>query len=414
MESKVSNYIESTAPELLEKLNEYNKVIRKVFNDFSASVNICKLYHSSLTTCKLYVLACEYGHLEVIKWLLENDQDINILMLNELFRYSCKKGQLEIAKLLVTIRPYIDITGNFRGFYCPFYAVCQGGHLEVAKWLLSQLDCDLPDDYVKLMFLIICRYGQVNIAKWLLEIKPNIDVLQYNNFMQACCHDQLHMVKWLVEIKPELLILVDENIFNKVCQYGHLNIAKWLIEIKPELSILINRQLLYDVCTKYGQVNIAEWLLEMKPDFMGLITEFVFSEVCKRGFLSIAQWILKVKPNVDISYSRDIVFRYACERGSLEIAKWLTTIKPNYKIIIRNNRTTYQILRELPINSTIKISLDTINEDNKICPICYDPQVKLQTNCKHNFCTECIAMHYNTKNNCPYCRELLNTFYFIE
>ena len=51
--------------------------------------------------------------------------------------------------------------------------------------------------------------------------------------------------------------------------------------------------------------------------------------------------------------------------------------------------------------------------NNNFCPIClHFIKVKLTTNCKHDFCCECImkALKYNEKQECPVCKQDLKTF----
>ena len=66
-----------------------------------------------------FLLACDYGHLEVAKWLLSVKPDIDIS--NHAFCYACLNGHLEVAKWLQTLKPYLYvikyyINGNYAGF----------------------------------------------------------------------------------------------------------------------------------------------------------------------------------------------------------------------------------------------------------------------------------------------------------
>ena len=64
------------------------------------------------------------------------------------------------------------------------------------------------------------------------------------------------------------------------------------------------------------------------------------------------------------------------------------------------------------MNTTIKISLNDIDLDNRNCPICFE-EVNIQTECKHNYCEHCLSNHLNNKKNCPLCRQSLKNFYAI-
>ena len=47
---------------------------------------------------------------------------------------------------------------------------------------------------------------------------------------------------------------------------------------------------------------------------------------------------------------------------------------------------------------------------DKECIICKLNEINIQTNCKHNFCKECISVWYDQHKTCPYCRENIIAF----
>ena len=137
--------------------------------------------------------------------------------------------------------------------------------------------------------------------------------------------------------------------------------------------------------------------------------------------LNIAKWLLEIKPTLNISVDDDYIFRFACENIKIELAQWLVSINTNYNIVIvidymyRGNNTIYydiqkpiEIKKTLPIHSDI-IQIICLEEEDKECIICKHRTINLQTNCKHNFCTECISEWYGLHQSCPYCRANINT-----
>ena len=74
-----------------------------------------------------------FFHLEIAKWLLEIQPQINISVFNEdPFRSACERGHSEIAKWLLKIKPQIDISAHDE---YAFRSACERGHLEVGEWL---------------------------------------------------------------------------------------------------------------------------------------------------------------------------------------------------------------------------------------------------------------------------------------
>ena len=82
---------------------------------------------------KAFRQACMNGNLELAKWLLKVNPNIDISAKNEhAFRWACMNGHLELAKWLLEINPYIDITSNSNE---AFLGACFNGKLNVAQWL---------------------------------------------------------------------------------------------------------------------------------------------------------------------------------------------------------------------------------------------------------------------------------------
>lgn len=141
--------------------------------------------------------------------------------------------------------------------------------------------------------------------------------------------------------------------------------------------------------------------------------EKVFRLACHNGHLEVAQWLLTVKPTIDISAENDNAFRYACYYRHLNVAQWFISLLPyKYNVVIENNKiVAYNVRQHLPLTNKF-VSLYYSSNEDIICSICYDDNkiIEIQTNCKHNFCKDCINTYYLNsiyKFNlckCPYCR----------
>ncbi len=68
-----------------------------------------------------------------------------------------------------------------------------------------------------------------------------------------------------------------------------------------------------------------------------------------------------------------------------------------------------------PLNNMLRMIISIVwdpfemNETEECC-ICAEVKCKqtfCQLNCSHVFCVNCIDSHLNTKNECPYCRNLI-------
>ena len=137
----------------------------------------------------------------------------------KIFREACSKGRLKYIKLLLKIKPDINISIWDE---MPFCNVCEYGHLHIAKWLLKK---------------------KVNI---------NISVDDEAPFCFAAMNGHLHIVKWLLKIKPDINIYADEHwAFIRTCKNGHTNTALFFANTYPDLY-----------CVKTDkQNNITEWFV---------------------------------------------------------------------------------------------------------------------------------------------------------
>ena len=141
--------------------------------------------------------------------------------------------------------------------------------------------------------------------------------------------------------------------------------------------------------------------------------EKLFINLCKWNYFDDAKNLIKLNPNIDISIDNEYAFRFACHNKRINIAKWLVELNPNkyYVKIIDNKIVDYKIKINLPILNNKQIILS--QTDDKICPVCLDNQIELQTNCKHNFCVKCCDQFYTVNKICPYCRTNITQFYKI-
>jgi ankyrin repeat protein len=118
--------------------------------------------------------SCKYGQIEVAKWLISINADKSALYSlgadihsenDYAFRKSCRNGHIEVAKWLYSLGG-VDIHDNEDNV---FRDSCTGGHIEVAKWLhsLGGINIHANNDYV---FRMSCDKGHIEIVKWLLDI----------------------------------------------------------------------------------------------------------------------------------------------------------------------------------------------------------------------------------------------------
>ena len=187
----------------ISELNKkYNQIIKEKLKDFYAFWN----YISSIKyKFNIFAESCIFGNLNVVKFYKNK---INDEKLDKYFYLSCEYGHLDIAKWLYTLNGKIKIHYGNEG---PFRLSCENGYLHIAQWIYSldgEIYIHMYDDYA---FRWSCKNGHLNIAQWLYSLDNKIDI---------------HIgADWA---------------FIKSCKYGHLSVVQWLYSLDGEINIHAN------------------------------------------------------------------------------------------------------------------------------------------------------------------------------
>lgn len=200
------------------------------------------------------------------------------------------------------------------------------------------------------------------------------------------------------------------------CSKGDVKLAEWILSMKHDLKTSAEFEEAYLLSCCRGQLNVSRWLLSVNTKMNTcVVAQAAFRYACHGGSLEMAQWLLSMKPDIDIFANDHNAFRGACVLGHLAVAKWLCDMNPDvYYVVLDAENGMYicewGVWPLLPIHPTT-VSLQNIKEETRTCLVCQEKRAELQSQCKHNYCVECIRTWMSKSNNsCPYCRSDLVEF----
>ena len=181
-------------------------------------------------------IACGMGHLEVVKFLIEEKGcDYTLICRNkEGFAISplhsaCENGHLDIVRYLVDEQS-VDLTyaksDNITS-WTPLHAACSKGHLEIVKFLIEEKGCNHTQVYQEEESLpmsplhVASGYGHLDIVRYLVD-EQSVDLAGANSdnvtpLHAACAMGHLEIVKFLIEEKDA--ILLKRTLLRKALRY---------------------------------------------------------------------------------------------------------------------------------------------------------------------------------------------------
>ena len=315
--------------------------------------------------------ACENNRAELVMWLTDTFH----LATSGILPRAASMGNLELVQSLVArIGKLEDITPSMNLTHA-FTNACEGGYLEVAKWLYDNYASGPVDSPTVLgadinaVFMKVCCWGHLRLAQWfaetfVLEVSPN-DLLY-----ESCRCGRLEIAKWVTEtydvdaecrvdnvvlkaaVRGRNLDIIQwlinkfgnisdadssNNILIMACKGGALDMAKWSVAtfgLTREDVRAHNNQALISAC-KGGHLCVAQWLAEtfdLKDEDARAQDNKALATACAGGHLSVVQWLITTfgltcedaRSSAGESSSINGAFIGACEGGHLSVAQWLT------------------------------------------------------------------------------------------
>ena len=271
------------------------------------------------------LMACYYGHVEIVKTLLKQGAEIEKADEKGFtpLLTACSKGHGEVVRALLEKEAEID-KANLNGF-TPLLKACSKGHGDVVRALLekeAEIDKAHSNGFTPL--IVACQNGHVKVLKMLLEKGAAVDKAHSNGttpLLMACKKGHVKVVEMLLEqgAKIEEEHQDGATPLMIACQNGHVKIVKTLLEQGAEINKADSKGFtpLLMAC-EYGDVDIVEALLEQGAEIdKADSTSFTpLLMACEDGAVAIVDMLLEKGAKIDKAHSNGATsLLLACQKG---------------------------------------------------------------------------------------------------
>ena len=249
----------------------------------------------------------------------------------------------------------------------------------------------------------MCKRGNVEAAASFRAKAPRCSLLEALN--AACRSGHLCAAQWVAASDP--LLVPSSNIVQMTVWDGHLAFSQWLLRTYACVREVDFEGLVTLACSR-GHLHLVQWLYSADyiPDVLTTCRVGI-GEAAAHGHVDIVKWLAEFRPDavVALTWDDDWAFRRACTRRHLRVAEVLVSMFPERYFI---GDCTSATCVPFEIRWELKHANDRADATPEVCTVCLEATSDVLTDCRHQFCTQCIRKLVVTTAPCPLCRHLLS------
>ncbi len=302
---------------------------------------------SAAETCSH--VACNIGDSELLLEWITHCVDINSIegTGRSLLHRACQHGHAECAKILVQNGAKVNTDGkgkNRRRLPTPLYYACENRHIDIVKLLLEN---GANADAEAYSLHVACKYGHTDIVELLLENGANVDAeAQYHEIPLhvACESGHTDIVKLLLKSGANVHAksIYGRRPLHVACQNGHIGITKLLLENgvnvhakddygERPLRIAVDR----------GHIEILKLLIKHCADVNAVYDcTTPLHDACKNGHTDIVKLLLKSGANVHAKdKDGETPLHISYRKGHTDVSKLLLKNGADVNVKDKNGNT---------------------------------------------------------------------------
>ena len=290
-------------------------------------------------------IACERGHLEIIKYALEelhcDCSCMDDAGYTPLHYTALCDGNLDLIEYMLTkCDPYMP---GYAGRTL-LHNACETGMLAIVKYLMEEksLNVYYNDDEGNTAIHAAAENGKLDIMKYLAERNVNLECRGYlgrTPLHNACMKGHLNVVKFLIEEKACDLHCKDDGgclLIHVAAGCGMLDVVKYLAEEHTFDLFSMNNQknTAIHCAAQSGSTELLRYLIAKKcnPRSLGFMDKAPIHFAYVMGHTEVVRFLVE-EEECDICYngeSRDDVIELAVRGGNVHLIKYLTGMLFDY------------------------------------------------------------------------------------
>jgi hypothetical protein len=251
-------------------------------NNFNIKKSLYLDYNIKITE-HCFINACSRGNLNLLKWLYEYDNEMNISVCEEkAFEKACYSGNINIISWLLEIKPDINIRiNNDEIFIMTTYL----GEIQASNILLYHCKDFINYNNINKIFEYICNNGKYDILLWILNKHFIYNLhLDFNKYCDKCIENNYN---------KEFILLLTYNNINNINNINTINHYQLFIKACLYGNKILGCYLLNNYDTIYDKIDDLFY-----ENVLNTNKKLLKYNKNKEGFEELKSLILKIKPSI--------------------------------------------------------------------------------------------------------------------
>uniref|UniRef100_A0A7S0GNU7 Uncharacterized protein n=1 Tax=Amorphochlora amoebiformis TaxID=1561963 RepID=A0A7S0GNU7_9EUKA len=286
------------------------------------------------------LLACWKGRLAVVEYLMEakaNVRAVNGLGYGSLHCAVLRNEFPMVWHLLVNGGKVIDVDAVNNKGRTPLHIACSKGNLEIAKLLVSskaKVEA-YENKHGMTPLLLACGKGKLAMVQYLMDLKANakaVDCHGNGPLNYAIFGKDSSTLKYLVDHSGHVAYAANKQ------GNGPLHFAVMREEVSMVKYLVLNGKVVIDaindkgrtslhIASSKGNVQIAQFLVESTAKLEASGNKYRMTPLllaCYEGKLAMVEYLVEVKANVKaVDRDGDSCLHYAVQGGNIATVKYL-------------------------------------------------------------------------------------------